>query len=64
MPKGEQSVPANPKLYATLREQLKRTMTWPSAYASGALVRLYKAKGGKYRRGKPHELKAKAEGGK
>lgn len=59
MPKGEQSVPANPKLYAKIRAQLKETMTWPSAYASGALVRLYKAKGGKYRRGKPHELAKK-----
>ena len=47
MPKGELSVPANPKLYKALREQIKGTMTWPSAYASGALVRLYKAKGGK-----------------
>lgn len=64
MPKGDLSVPANPKLYASIREKLKREMPWPSAYASGALVRLYKAKGGKYRRGKPHELKAKAEGGK
>jgi len=61
MPKGDQSVPANPKLYEATKRQVKAKMTWPSAYASGALVRLYKAKGGKYRRGSAAELEKKGK---
>ena len=45
-------VPVNKKLYESLKKKVKaRSKVWPSAYASGQLVRLYKSKGGKYRFG-------------
>jgi hypothetical protein len=44
------SIPINKKLYNRLKKKIKaRSKVWPSAYASGQLVRAYKAKGGKYR---------------
>ena len=44
------SKPTNPKLYARAKAIVKaRVKKWPSAYASGQLVRLYKKMGGKYR---------------
>ena len=45
------NVPLNKKLYTRLKNKVKaRSKVWPSAYASGQLVRLYKLKGGKYKR--------------
>lgn len=42
-------VPANPKLYATVKKEAKeRFASWPSAYGSGWLVREYKRRGGTY----------------
>ena len=44
------NVPTKPKLYARIMAKVKRTAKkWPSAYASGQLVRQYKAAGGGYR---------------
>ena len=41
--------PTNPKLYARIKAKVKaRVKKWPSAYASGQLVREYKAAGGGY----------------
>lgn len=41
--------PTNPKLYEKIKAKVKRTVKkWPSAYASGQLVRQYKAAGGGY----------------
>lgn len=41
--------PSKKKLWASLKRIIKqRYKTWPSAYASGALVKLYKAKGGTF----------------
>ena len=37
--------PTNPELYARIKARVKK---WPSAYASGQLVRQYKAAGGGY----------------
>jgi len=49
-PHGKKSVPVNKKLYATVKQKVKtRSKVWPSAYASGQLVREYKSKGGKYK---------------
>jgi len=45
------NVPVNKRLYERIKAKIKeRYSTWPSAYASGALVKEYKAAGGKYRR--------------
>ena len=47
--KGKKSVPVNIKLYNRVKSIVKRRVKrWPSAYASGQLVRMYKKKGGKY----------------
>jgi hypothetical protein len=44
------SVPLNKKLYNSIKKKVKsRSKVWPSAYASGQLVRQYKSKGGKYK---------------
>jgi len=44
------SVPINLGLYNRIKSSVKRRVKrWPSAYASGQLVRMYKKKGGKYR---------------
>jgi len=41
--------PTNPTLYAKVKREAKRKFdVWPSAYASGWLVREYKKRGGKY----------------
>ena len=41
--------PTNPALYAKIKATVKaRVKKWPSAYASGQLVRQYKAAGGGY----------------
>ena len=45
------NVPTKPKLYARIMAKVKRNVKkWPSAYASGQLVRQYKAAGGGYRK--------------
>ena len=42
--------PVNTKLYNSIKKRVKkRVKRWPSAYASGQLVRTYKRRGGKYR---------------
>jgi hypothetical protein len=44
------NVPTNKRLYERIKHKIKdRYATWPSAYASAALVKEYKAAGGKYR---------------
>ena len=46
----ERAVPTNKKLYNSIRSRIKKKYkVWPSAYASGALVKAYKAAGGGYR---------------
>lgn len=45
-----ENVPTNKKKYAAIKGQVKKTMKWPSLYASQQLVRLYKAKGGKFKK--------------
>jgi hypothetical protein len=46
----KKSVPVNKKLYNRLKNKIKaRSKVWPSAYASGQLVRAYKTKGGTYK---------------
>lgn len=46
------NVPTNKKLYATVKSAAKRKFAvYPSAYANAWLVREYKKRGGKYRRG-------------
>ena len=46
----ERTVPTNKKLYNSIKSRIKRKYkVWPSAYASGALVKAYKAAGGGYR---------------
>jgi len=48
--KCDHPVPVNKKLYNSIKKQIKtKSKVWPSAYASGRLVRTYKSKGGKYR---------------
>jgi len=43
------NIPLDKKLYATVTaEAKKKFMVWPSAYASGWVVKTYKARGGKY----------------
>jgi len=47
---GKKSIPINLGLYNRIKSSVKRKVKrWPSAYASGQLVRMYKQKGGKYR---------------
>lgn len=47
---AREGIPKNQKLWESVKRVIKRQYTtWPSAYASGALVKLYKAKGGKFR---------------
>ena len=53
---AREGIPTNMKLWETVKRVIKRQYTtWPSAYASGALVKLYKAKGGKFRAPKAEE---------
>jgi hypothetical protein len=48
--KKGKSKPVNTKLYNRLKTKIKaRSKVWPSAYASGQLVRAYKSKGGTYK---------------
>jgi hypothetical protein len=46
----ERAVPTDKKLYASVKSRIKRKYkVWPSAYASAAVVKAYKAAGGGYR---------------
>ena len=46
----ERAVPTNKKLYNSVKSRIKRKYkVWPSAYASAAVVKAYKAAGGGYR---------------
>ena len=48
--KKGKSKPINKHLYNSIKKKVKaRSKVWPSAYASGRLVREYKSKGGKYK---------------
>jgi hypothetical protein len=48
--KKGKSKPINKNLYNSIKKKVKaRSKVWPSAYASGQLVREYKSKGGKYK---------------
>jgi len=47
------SIPSNKNLYNKIKSEAKRKFkVWPSAYASGWLVKEYKRRGGKYKGGK------------
>lgn len=53
---AREGIPTNQRLWSAVKRIIKRQYTtWPSAYASGALVKLYKAKGGKFRAPKAEE---------
>lgn len=44
------NIPTNKTLYARVRREAKQKFkVWPSAYASGWLVKTYKQRGGRYR---------------
>ena len=44
------NIPVNKKLYNSVKAEAKRKFSaWPSAYASGWLVKEYKRRGGKYK---------------
>ena len=44
------SKPVNKKLYAMVLKKIKsKEKVWPSAYASGRVVKEYKKRGGKYK---------------
>ena len=46
---GKKSVPLNKTLYNKIKASIKKSSkVWPSAYASGRLVKTYKSRGGKY----------------
>jgi len=48
------NAPTNKKLYEKVKKEAKRKFkVWPSAYASGWLVRTYKQRGGKYKKISP-----------
>jgi len=48
----KRNVPTNKKLYARVKAAARRKFAvYPSAYANAWLVRTYKKRGGKYRRG-------------
>lgn len=48
----KRNIPTNKKLYARVKAATRRKFAvYPSAYANAWLVREYKKRGGKYRRG-------------
>ncbi len=48
--KKKKNVPNDPALYSRCKAEAKKKFsTWPSAYGSSFLVRLYRSKGGTYR---------------
>jgi len=47
--KDKMPTPTNPRLYEAVKKEAKQKFAvWPSAYASGWLVRTYKQRGGTY----------------
>jgi hypothetical protein len=58
------SVPIDKGLYNQIKKKIKaRVKVWPSAYASGQLVREYKRQGGRYRKSSSFGLKRSRSGG-
>jgi hypothetical protein len=56
-------VPSDKKLYNQVKDEAKkRFLAWPSAYASGWLVREYKRRGGKYEKNNNNNNKSKSKG--
>ena len=56
------SIPTNKVLYNKVKAEAKRKFkVWPSAYASGWLVKEYKKRGGKYRVEKSPKRKSKSK---
>ena len=52
----KRNIPTNSKLYARVKAAAKRKFAvYPSAYANAWLVREYKKRGGRYRRGQKKE---------
>ena len=50
--KAKRNIPTNSKLYSRVKSAARRKFAvYPSAYANAWLVREYKKRGGKYRRG-------------
>ena len=50
--KKKRNIPTNKKLYASVKAAARRKFAvYPSAYANAWLVREYKKRGGRYRRG-------------
>ena len=50
--KKKRNIPTNSRLYATVKAAARRKFAvYPSAYANAWLVREYKKRGGRYRRG-------------
>ena len=50
--KAKRNIPTNSKLYSRVKTAARRKFAvYPSAYANAWLVREYKKRGGKYRRG-------------
>ena len=48
----KRNIPTNKKLYARVKTAARRKFAvYPSAYANAWVVRTYKKRGGKYRRG-------------
>jgi hypothetical protein len=56
----EKNVPNKPSLWASCKEAAKRKYdVWPSAYACGFAAKLYKQKGGTWRKAKTKKRKSK-----
>lgn len=54
----EKNVPNKPSLWASCKETAKRKYdVWPSAYACGFAAKLYKKKGGTWRKAKKRKSK-------
>ena len=54
------NLPTNKKLYSKIKSEAKRKFkVWPSAYASGWLVKEYKRMGGKYKKISKSKRKSK-----
>ena len=50
-PAKKKNVPNDPELYSRCKSEVKKKFkVWPSAYGSAALVRLYKQRGGTYKK--------------
>ena len=57
----EKNVPNKPSLWASCKETAKRKYdVWPSAYACGFAAKLYKQKGGTWRKSKQKKAKKRS----